>query len=83
MQLPKSKETKETYWFPTPQESGDEAQHILIQKRILQELIALQKLEQFNPQDNQESRKQFWSYFNWTNSTLNKAAQKTIQRNYL
>ena len=49
-----SEENNEAYWFPTPQEPGDEAQHTPKQIRIIQELIALQKLEQLNPQDNQE-----------------------------
>ena len=53
LQMPKSEETNETYWFATPQEPGDEAQHTPIQKRItVQKLITLQKLEQLNPQDN-------------------------------
>ena len=55
LKKPRSEETKETHWFPTPQEPGDEAQHTLIQKRILQELIDLQSLEQLKLQTNQES----------------------------
>ena len=52
MKLPRSEEFKETYWFPNPLEPGDETQHTPIQKRTLQELNTLEKLEQLNPQDN-------------------------------
>ena len=54
LEIPKSEESNETYWFPTPQERDDETQHTKTQKRILHEMIALQKLEQLCPQDNQE-----------------------------
>ena len=53
LERPKSAEVDEKHWFPTSQEPGDETQHTRMQKRILQELIALEKLEQLNPQDNQ------------------------------
>ena len=42
-------------------------------------LIALQKLKQLNPQDNQESRKQFLTNFDLTKSTLDTEAQKAIK----
>ena len=79
LQIPKSIDTNETYWFPTPEEPGGEAQHTPIQKRLLQEIIALQKLEQLNPQNNQESRKQFLSKFDGTDSKLHMAVRKSIE----
>ena len=72
--MPKSEESTETSWFPTPKEPGDETQHTPKQECILQELIALQKLEQLNSQRNQESRKQCLSNFDWTDSTLDTEA---------
>ena len=51
LKMPKLEEYNETYWFPTSQETGDDTQYTLLEKRILHELIALQKLEQLNPQD--------------------------------
>ena len=36
----------EQYWFPTPQNPGDEDSHTPIQRRILQELRNLQEAEQ-------------------------------------
>ena len=43
------------YWFPTPENPGDEAFHTPIQKRILSELRNLQEAESLNPQQNEES----------------------------
>ena len=59
----RSNDFKETFWFVTPQEPSDETQHTAIEKRIYQRLIALQKLERLNPQDNHASRDQFLSNF--------------------
>ena len=49
-------EDKEQYWFPTPENPGDEASQTPLQKGILSELCTLQDLEQLNPLDNQQSR---------------------------
>ena len=64
----KPEDFKENYWFPTPEDPGDPQHHTPIQKRILSELINLQELEKFNPQDDTESRRQFLSNFDWTDS---------------
>ena len=61
---------KENYWFPTPEDPGDPQQHTPIQKKILSELINLQELEKLNPQNDPESRRQFLSNFDWTDSML-------------
>ena len=63
----KSENFKENYWFPTPE---DPQHHTPIQKRILSELINLQELEKLNLQDDSESRRQFLSNFDWTDSML-------------
>ena len=68
---PKNDDDKENYWFPTPENPGDPQLHTPIQQRILKELLTLQELEQLNPQDDSESRKQFLANFNWADSTLN------------
>ena len=39
----------EQYWFPTPENPGDEASHIPIQQRILRELRNLEEIEKLNP----------------------------------
>ena len=50
-----------------------------IQKCILQELIALQIIEELNPQDNQGTRYHFLSNFDWTDSSLDKEACQAIE----
>ena len=66
----KTDEINETYCFPTPQNPGNEREHTPIQTLILNELRELQQLEQLNPLDDTESRDQFLSNFDWTDSTL-------------
>ena len=44
----KTDEVNETYWFPTPQNSGNEKEHAPIQTRILNELRELEQLENLN-----------------------------------
>ena len=69
----KPEDFKENYWFPTSEDPGDPQHHTPIQKRILSELINLQELERFNPQDNLESRQRFLSNFDWTDPMLKPA----------
>ena len=66
----KPEDFRENYWFPTPEDPGDPQQHTPIQKRILTELLTLQELEKLNPQDDPESRRQFLTNFDWTDSML-------------
>ena len=70
---------KENYWFRTPEDSGDPQHHTPIQKRILSELINLQELEKLNPQNDSESRRQFLSNFDWTDSMLQPAEIARIE----
>ena len=75
----KPEDFKENYWFPTPEDPGDPQHHTPIQKRILSELINLQELEKLNPQDDPESRRQFLSNFDWTDSMLQPAEIARIE----
>ena len=75
----KPEDFKENFWFPTPEDSGDPQHHTPIQKRILSELINLQELEKLNPQDDPESRRQFLSNFDWTDSMLQPAEIARIE----
>ena len=70
----------ETCRFPTPQGHSDETQLTLIQKGILHEFIALEKLQQLNPQENEESRDHFVSSFEWNDSTLDKQARQALEK---
>ena len=75
----KPEDFKENYWFPTPEDPGDPQHHTPIQKRILSELVNLQELEKLNPQDDTESRRQFLSNFDWTDSILQPAEIARIE----
>ena len=72
-------EVNETYWFPTPQKPGNEKEHTPIQKRILNELRELEQLEKLNPLEDTDSRNQFLSNFNWTDSTLQPDAKQAFE----
>ena len=52
----KKDEVNGTYWFPTPQNPGNEKEHTPIQTRILNELRELEQLEKINPLENANSR---------------------------
>ena len=75
----KPDEVNETYWFPTPQNPGNEKDHTPIQTRILNELRELEQLENLNPLENTESRYQFISNFDWTDSTLQQDAKQAVE----
>ena len=49
MQVDSSEQTDERFWFPTPENPGDESEHTPIQQRILRELRELQRLEELDP----------------------------------
>ena len=68
----------EQYWFPTQENPGDEDSHTPIQRRILQELRNLQEAEQLNPQNDDESRRKFFSNFDWKVSMLQQHEIKKI-----
>ena len=72
-------EVNETYWFPTPQNPGNEREHTPIQTRILNELRELEQLEQLNPLEDTNSRNQFLSNFNWTDSTLQLDVKQAVE----
>ena len=75
----KPDEVNETCWFPTPQNLGNEKEHKPIQTRILNELRELEQLEKLNPLENIDSRNQFLSNFDWTDSTLQSDAKQAVE----
>ena len=75
----KTDEVNETYWFPTPQNPGNEKEHTPIQTRILNELQELEQLEKLYPLEDTNSRDQFLSNFDWTDSTLQPDAKKAVE----
>ena len=79
LETPKTDEVNETYWFPTPQNPGNEREHTHIQTRILNALRELEQLKQLNPLEDTDSRNQFLSNFNWTDSTLQPDAKQDVE----
>ena len=75
----KNDEVKETYWFPTPQNPGNEKEHTPIQTRVLNVLRELEQLEKINPLKNTNSRNQFLPNFDWTDSSLLPEAKQAVQ----
>ena len=61
--MPKAEACKETNWYLTLPEPGEETQFTPLQKRNVQELLTLRKLEQQGPRDNQKPRDQFQPVF--------------------
>ena len=75
----KTDEVNQTYWFPTPQNPGNEKEHTPIQTRILNELREIEQLEKLNPLEDTDSRNQFQSNFDWTGSTLQPDAKQAVE----
>ena len=75
----KTHEVNEAYWFPTPHNPGNEKEHTPIQTRILNELRELEQLEKLNPIEDTDSRNQFLSNFDWTDSTSQPDAKKAVE----
>ena len=75
----KTDEVKETYWFPTLQNPGNEKEHTPIQTRIRNELRELEQLEKVNSLENTDSRNQFLSNFDWTDSIYNRMPNKPLK----
>ena len=63
-------------WWQNP---GNEQEHTPIQTRILNELRELEQLEKLNPLENIDSRNQFLSNFDWTDSTLQQEAKQAVE----
>ena len=70
MQVDSPEDNEEKFWFPTPDNPGNEQEHTAIQKRILNELRELAELEKLDPTENGESRSKFLSLFKWTDSLI-------------
>ena len=75
----KTDEVHETYWFPTPQNAGNEREHTPIETRILNELRELEQLEERNPLEDTSSRDRFLSNFDWKDSTLQPDAKQAAE----
>ena len=75
----KTNEVNENYWFPTPQNPGNEREYTPIQTCILNELRELEQLDQLNPLEDTNSRNLLLSNFDWTDSTLQLDAKQAVE----
>ena len=75
----KTDEVNETYWLPTPHNPGNKKEHAPFQTGILNELQELEQLEQLNALEDTNSRNQFLSKYNWTDSTLQLDAKQAAE----
>ena len=66
----KAEDVEEHYWFPIPEDPGDNPYRTPIQRGILTETLNLQDLENLSPHDDPGSRRQFLTNFDWTDSKL-------------
>ena len=73
-ELMKANETEqgdENFWFPTPENPGNEEEHTPIQRRILKEIRELIQREDLDPTKDQDSRQKFLNMFQWEGSQTN------------
>ena len=68
-----------TFWFPTPENSGNTNEHTPIQTRILKELRELQLKEKLNPKDDIESRRENLKRFDWTDTLLAETEKQAFE----
>ena len=79
MQVDKPEDIEEKFWFPTPDNPGNEQEHTTIQKRILKKLRELAELEKLDPTENAESRHKFLSLFKWTDSLITGKDRESLE----
>ena len=79
MQVDKPEDIEEKFWFPTPDNPGNEQKYTAIQKRILKELRELAELEKLDPTENAESRHKFLSLFKWTDSLITGKDRESLE----
>ena len=75
----KTDQVNDTFWFPMPQNPCNEREHTPIQTRILNETRELEHIEHMNPLEDTNSRDQFQSNFDLTDSTLQPDAKQGVE----
>ena len=67
------------FWFPTPENPGNEAEHMPIQKRILKEIRELKQKENLNPTEDSASRELFLKMFQWDGSLIHRKEKQQLE----
>ena len=71
---------EDSFWFPTPEISGNETEHTPIQRRKLQEIREVIRREQLDPTKDAESRKKFLDMFQWEGSQIEGDDRKRLEQ---
>ena len=79
LRLNKPELQNNTFWFPTPENSGKIENNTPIQTRILKELHELKEEEKLNPKDDTESWKKFSERLDWTDTLLIEDEKQAIE----
>ena len=80
MKSTNNEQNDENFWFPTPENPGNEDEHTPIQRRILKEIRELIKREQLDPTKDPESRKDFLDMFKWEGSQIEGNDKKQLEQ---
>ena len=75
----KPEQQDNTFWFPTPENSGKSDGHTPIQTRILNELNELKDKEKLNPQESTDCRNKFLKLFDWNDTLLTETEKQAIE----
>ena len=84
MKFNENEQNCEIFWFPTPENPGNEEEHTPIQGWILKEIHqnskALIKKEELDLTKDQESRKKFFDMFQWEGSQIERNDRKQLEQ---
>ena len=80
MKSSENEQSGEKFWFPTPENPGNEEEHTPIQGRILEEIRELIKKEELDPTKDQASMKKFLDMFKWEGSQIKGNNKKQLEQ---
>ena len=80
MKSSENEQNGENFWFPTPENPGNEEEHTPIQRRILKEIRELIQKEKLDPTKDPESRKHFLDMFQWEGSQIEGNDRKQLEQ---
>ena len=80
MKSNENEQNSENFWFPTPENPGNEEEQTPIQRRILKEIRELIKKEEVDPTKDLESRKKFLDKFQWEESQIERNDRKQLEK---
>ena len=70
MKSSENEQSGENFWFPTPENTGNEEEHTPFQQRILKEIRELIKKEEFSPNKRPRIKEEILDMFKWEGSQI-------------